>query len=129
MKLSCRVRVAGTALVAASSLGACGYPTVCTLELRTAIALTVVDAITGAPAAGGATVVVRSAGFRDSVVLSPTAAGYSVGEDRAGAGTYEFVVRKPGYQEWIRSGVRVRADQCHVTEPAQLTAALQPLSR
>jgi hypothetical protein len=40
------------------------------------------------------------------------------------AGIFRVTVRKPGYRDWVRSGVRVTRDACHV-QPTTLTALLQ----
>lgn len=40
-------------------------------------------------------------------------------------GRYTVNVVSPGYDPWVREGVRVRADDCHV-ETVRLTARLEP---
>lgn len=41
------------------------------------------------------------------------------------AGTFTVTVHDAGYKDWVRSGVVVTADQCHV-HTTTLTALLQP---
>jgi len=48
-------------------------------------------------------------------------------EARVPPGTYSVFVHKAGYADWTRNGVVIKAGECHVTSPAQLTAALQRL--
>ena len=84
-------------------VGACSDmtpPVVCPDILKWSLEVSVFDAATGAPAATGATVVVHSAVFQDSVALAaeatPPLAPYMVTEDREKAGTYSVTVRKTG---------------------------------
>lgn len=113
--------------------GACSSTTelsvVCPDILKMSLSVSVFDAATGAPAATGATVIVHSSTFEDSVVLTrevaPPLAPYMVYEDRAKAGTYSVVVRKSGYRDWQENGVVIHADKCGVTSPAIVTAELQ----
>jgi len=97
----------------------------CTDELRMSLAVYVIDAITGASAASGATLIVHSAAFQDSVMLTRDGP-YRQFEDAAGGGVYQIVVRKPGYRDWSQSGIRIESDRCHVESPAIVTALLQP---
>jgi hypothetical protein len=39
-------------------------------------------------------------------------------------GVFQVTVRKSGYRDWVRSGVEVTADKCHVRR-TDLTALLQ----
>ena len=42
-------------------------------------------------------------------------------------GTYQVIVDRPGYREWIRNGVVVsHQNQCGGAEPVDLVARLQP---
>jgi len=124
------VRTLGIASVVCL-LGGCGgsEQIFCPDVLTTSLMVSIFDASTGAPAATGATVIVHGAAFQDSVVLTrevpPPQAPYMVFEDRAGAGTYTVIVRKPGYQDWQQTNVVIRAGRCGVDSPAQVTARLQ----
>src|SRR5690349_6358979 len=96
-----------TAIAALTALlGACSGvapTTFCPDILRMSLSVSVFDAATGSPAATGATVIVHSAAFQDSVVLAgevaPPLAPYVVYEDRAKAGTYSVTVKKTGYRD------------------------------
>jgi hypothetical protein len=113
------------------ALGGCNTltpTTTCTDELRSSLLVFVVDAPTAASAAVGATVIVRGAAFRDSVLIArestPPGAAYSASENEAVPGLYDVVVRKPGYLEWRQASVEIRGGRCHVEEPARVTAML-----
>lgn len=74
-----------------------------------AVAVTIFDAQTGARAAAGASLILRSPACIDTVV--------GVADDQVLAGctdyegTYTVTVRKPGYRDWTQSTVEVR-DTC-----------------
>ena len=92
---------------------------VCTMEARSALMVTLVDAATGARVSG-ATVRVTDGSHAEN--LAEFDGVYSGAHERAG--TYTIVVSHPGYQQWQRAGVVVEEDECHViTEQveAQLT--------
>ena len=103
------------ALAAACSRGADpGLPepapgTVCTMEARSAIAVTLLDASTGARVEG-ATVRVTDGAFSEN--LAGFEGTYSGAHERAG--TYTIIVSHPDYQQWQRAGVVVGEDECHV---------------
>ncbi|HEX8320069.1 hypothetical protein [Longimicrobium sp.] len=50
------------------------------------------------------------------------------GAARERAGTYDVVVRAPGYREWSRAGVRVPQRLCDLKR-AWLRADLQPITQ
>ena len=106
---------------------------VCTLDLRTALAVEIHDERGRLADPTGVTVVVRGPAFHDSVTLtrdvSDRVAQYIVMEDRAGPGRYDIRVQRPGYHPWERRGIVVAGDECHVTARAGLTAVLEPLGR
>ena len=117
--------------VAAFCLTVCSFTTdrVCTLEARSSLSVTVTDAQSGVRLDSGSTVVVVGSRIHDSIVVSapappsyPTALWF---ENEVPAGTYSVSVHRAGYLDWSRSGVVIKADECHVTSPANLTAALQ----
>jgi len=90
---------------------------VCTLEARPAIAVVVLDSITGAGLAANAKAVAREGAFADTLRgIDSLVSGV---HERAG--TYRVEVSIPGYRDWIREGVRVEQDQCHV-QTARLRA-------
>ncbi len=115
--------------IAAILATACTMPNdvVCTAEFRYGLNITVVDSITVSPPAS-ATLLVRSGTFADSVgpqapfQFAPPVLILSTAGERAG--TYDVTIKSPGYRDWIRSGIEVTADVCHV-HPVALTAKLQ----
>ena len=82
---------------------------VCTLEARSALLVTVVDAQTGARVRG-ATVRATTGEFSEN--LTEFDGQYSGAHERAG--TFTIVVSHPDYQQWQRAGVVVERDECHV---------------
>ena len=89
--------------------------------------LTVVDSVTGAPAAlVGLWARARDGSYTDS-------SGFMYTDSQTGAtrialafehaGTFAVTVHAPGYQEWTKSGVVVTKDVCHVIG-VQITARL-----
>ena len=115
-----------------SVVASCNLPyelsSACSDELRSAVRVDVVDSTTGLPAAGGAIVWLRSSTFIDSVIVPDTVtiatAQYWM-EDRVKAGTYSVEVRRPPYRVWLRDGIKIEANRCHVTTFAFITARLQ----
>jgi hypothetical protein len=116
-------------VLAAGALTGCELPFVggvCTADFRFGVVVEVRDAVTGAPAADGARLTVRDGEYVETTearVPSPDALFLQGAGERAG--TYDVTVQKSGYQDWTRTGVRVREDECHVI-PVQLDARLQP---
>lgn len=100
----------------------------CTANFVFGLEVMVQDSSTGAPAASGAQLIAQDGPWADTVGFPPNRPDLdarplvSAGER---PGTYAVTVRKSGFRDWQRSGVVVRADECHV-HPAQLTARLQP---
>ena len=108
-------------------------PYVCTADFRFGLAVYVKDSITGAWAASGARLLTDIGGTPVDTALSyPTAfpAGQPALDSQpllgAGerAGVYRVTVRKSGYTDWVRTGLRVTEDECHVRRTT-LTARLQ----
>lgn len=103
-------------------------PVSCSDELRAVIQVNVIDSITGKPAAAGTTVLLRGT-VRDSITVPSTPdtvlTAHVWYENIVKAGTYSVTVSKAGYSEWVRSGISVQADACHVTTHEVLTAKLQ----
>ena len=89
------------------------------------IKVTVVDSLTGAPAAAGATLLTYDlalGGQRvDSAVATNADAPLYGASDRAGR--YTVVVRQTGYRDWVRSNVTVRSG-CPTVIQVALTARL-----
>lgn len=115
----------------AAGMTACSFSTdrVCTLEARSSLSVNVVDAQSGARLDSGSTVVVTGSGVHDSITVSaprpaslPTALWL---ESEVPAGTYTVSVHRAAYLDWTRSGVVIKAGECHIAAAANLTAALQ----
>ena len=112
---------------------ACGSITgggACRLIRVPAIAVSIVDAKTGAPAGSSTTIVAtRRGGAADTIVTgnSPVVSSqdWDVGFD---AGVYDVAVSKTGYRTWSDSGVVVQRssdDPCRL-ETVRLVVELQP---
>ena len=117
-----------SALLLLPAMGACsadlGGPLVCTEEYRAGITVEVTDSATGLPAADGATLTVTEGAYTES--WTDAFGGSTLAGAWERAGTYDVAVAKDGYHTWIRTGVFVDADECHVISVA-LDAALVPI--
>ena len=94
-----------------------GAPGACTAHVAPAIIVEVLDAETEAPAAEGVEGWVFDGSYSDSLRLSGMTSTYewltlSGAPERPGE--YLIRLRKPGYQDWVMSHVRVGRDECHV---------------
>jgi hypothetical protein len=90
--------------------------------------IAVQDSVTGAWIAGGTTVVARDGSYRDSVTnVIGTAAwdALSIAVAEGRAGIYDVTVRRAGYADWHRNGIRVSADDCG-PRAVEVVARLQP---
>lgn len=100
----------------------------CTENLLAGVTVEVRDASTAAPAACGVTGEIREGDFVEplgdsgSCATHPDLAYLSGAYERPG--TYRVSISKPGYKEWVRDGVVVTADACHV-RTAFLSANLE----
>jgi hypothetical protein len=86
-------------------------------------AVTVVDSLSGLPAAEGATLLtydVDFGGYRVDSIVGQSNTDVLRGADRKGL--YTVVVRKEGYRDWVKSNVRVEGD-C-TTQTVSLTAKM-----
>jgi len=123
------LRLISVLLITAAAPGCDHFgPRLCPTNIEPAIEVQVVDSITGQPAAEDASGAVHERSFVDS--LRPYSRGsdgtllsFSAAYGRAG--TYRVEVRKPGYRDWSRQGVRVRGGDCGV-ETTRVRAELQP---
>ncbi len=107
----------------------CDSPTTCVDVPVAAISVLVRDSASGAPAASGAQLLVRDGAYADSTAFPPghpelDAAPLFGAENRPGI--YQVTVRKAGYWDWVRSGVKVTEGRCNVNT-VRLTARLQQL--
>ncbi len=88
-----------------------------------AVAVTIFDAQTGARAAAGASLILRSPACTDTVVGVADDQVLAGCDDREG--TYTVTVSKPGYRDWTQSTVEVR-DTCSL-ETRRFDVRLEPL--
>ncbi len=120
-----RERIAIAVLTALPWASACqSDQMVCPNWFPSPIIVEVREALTGAPAAVGASGEIRSGSFASPLALQgPNEALelYSSGP----AATYVVVVRKPGYHDWTRSGVYVQGNSCGVMRSIVLRANLE----
>jgi hypothetical protein len=117
--------------LAALLLGACDIldsrDVICTDSFLSGLEVTVEDSLTGAPSASGAQLIAQDGAYADTVSYAPNRPDLDAQPLRSAGerpGTYTVSVRKPGFFEWVRSGIVVTADECHV-RPVALTARLQ----
>ena len=104
---------------------------VCTMEARSSLVVAVTDARTGRrPRGDGAvtaalpdTTFALEGPYPAEVPGAPDAAVFSGPFERAG--TFRVEVRFPGYRPWVREGVVVPEDRCHV-QTRHVDAALEP---
>lgn len=95
----------------------------CTTDVRPALNVQLRDARTGAALAGPATATARDGTYLDAKEIGTLESELRLAQERPGV--YEVVVRKQGYREWTRAGVRVRDGECHV-RTVKLVAELEP---
>jgi hypothetical protein len=103
-------------------LGGCdivdgGREVMCTGEMRPGILVAVRDSLTDAPLAPGAELIVRDGTYADTTAFPPNEPAAETQRLAAAyerAGTYTVTVRKAGFVDWVRTGVVVTADECHV---------------
>jgi hypothetical protein len=92
-----------------------------------AIYVAPIDAVSRTPVPEGATLIIRDGTYVDSAQFATGLADRPVlvaGFDRAG--TYDVLVRRPGYRNWTREGVRVtRGGTCGDVRPVELIAELE----
>jgi hypothetical protein len=100
---------------------------VCTEEARPALMVGLADSLSGVTTGfTNVTILATDGAFADSVVMpvypgSPYNGPVALAYERRG--TYTVSVRADGYATWIKPGVVVAGDQCHVTT-VSLTARL-----
>jgi hypothetical protein len=94
----------------------------CAAIVNPAIEVTVRDAVTGEPAADGATGTVRAGSLvaplqvgATTAPVPPATEGIPLSLQVFGTeGTYTVQIEKAGFVPWERRGVRVRRDECGV---------------
>ena len=102
----------------------------CTLEARAGITIAAQDSLTGSagPFSNVSYVAKDTSAFQDSTLIASVPAQVSgspflVGLAYEHAGQYAVTVRATGYRPWIKTGVVVAKDACHVIG-VSLTAKL-----
>src|ERR687895_199921 len=107
----------GAALV----LGACDVANtgdlVCPDYFEFGLHITVQDSLTGLPAASGAQLIVQHGSYADTVNVPanrPDLNAHPLPSAGERAGTYTVSVHKAGFVDWVRTGIVVAADKCHV---------------
>ena len=112
-------------------LGACDIfdSQLCTAHIAPGITVTIVDSVSGDPRAAEAVAVAREGTFVDTLRPGGHQGGVLISLQGADErpGTYEVVVRAPGYADWVRRNVFVRPGECHV-KLVQLEARLQAIT-
>lgn len=94
------------------------------LPRRASVHVTALDARTGQPLSKE--LQWRSALIvRDGMYIDSSTVAYGAARERAG--TYDVIVRAPGYIEWTRKGVRVPQRLCDLRR-ARIQANLQPIT-
>lgn len=117
------VGAAAAALLALAGCGNLPIGTDCTTDVRPALSVQLRDARTGAALGAPATAVARDGTFADSAEVWAGESSARLAQERPGV--YDVTVRKAGYREWARAGVRVRDGECHV-RTVVLVAELEP---
>jgi hypothetical protein len=108
-------------------LSAAGCGVACTLEARAGIEVVVIDSITGGIVSASTIILVAQEGvFKDSLQIARAQSANPVEITTERPGKYRVSVIASGYKEWVKEGVRVNEDQCHVGT-VKLNAQLQPL--
>ncbi len=102
----------------------------CTLILAHGLNVTVRDSVTGIAAGRGAIVGARDGAYSELLqflgeVIPSDSLTFLGAPERAG--TYLITVTKAGYLTWVRTGVQVVSDECHV-HPVTVDVRLQPSS-
>ena len=120
-----RVVVVFSIALGALAMGSCSNPTACAGLGAYGLEITVVDSLTGAPAAADASLLTYDL-LRGGVRVD-SVAGQSDSDVLRGAddrqGQYSVVVRKAGYRDWSKADVTVHGG-CPSIETVRFTARL-----
>jgi hypothetical protein len=100
----------------------------CTLIAVPGISVSLVDSLTNSPIpVRAATIVATDGAYADTIfgtALAPDATDTNAGIAYERSGTYTLKVVVAQYREWVKSGIRVTEDQCHV-ETVSIIARIQ----
>lgn len=98
---------------------ACQFATGCDLYAAPGLSIAARDATTGASIQGNdVRVILYAERQADTTRSLPASLAYEA------PGTYTVALEVPGYLRWERTGIRVRADDCHV-QTVRVTADLR----
>jgi hypothetical protein len=103
-------------LILSLALTACEFNGPCTTSVEPGLIVRVLDSATGAPAAHDASGLAVDDEYQETLrnpAPEDPAAELLYGADER-EGTYTVSVAKVGYQPWVREGVQVTGDECHV---------------
>ena len=107
-------------------LAGCANPLIgrdCTTDVHPAVSVQIWDARSAAVLTGPATAIARDGAFADTAEVEAGDSWARLALERPGV--YEVTVRRAGYREWTRTGVRAKDGECHV-RTATLHAVLEP---
>jgi len=91
------------------------------------IVIAVVDSASGQPIADSATGSFASTGVSDSLWHDPYHPDSLLESNLVPADTYAAAIVRPGYRQWLKSGIVVTAGgTCSAVSPVNITARLQP---
>jgi hypothetical protein len=105
------------------------YGVDCTTQFVYGLNVQVQDSISGAWIGAGSTLLVADGSYHETVSWPPeNSAMDALPLSGAGErpGVYALTVRRAGYVDCQKAGVRVRSDECHVV-PVNIVARLRPL--
>ena len=111
-------------------IGGCTEPSDCTQVALPSIVVTIVDSVSGSPAAFGSRGTAQAGSFIDSLVeygrrgTVPNDTLLSLQASRSGPGVYLVTIEKAGYRSWQQANVRVTHNSCTLNT-ANLTAKLR----
>ncbi len=107
-------------LAMSCALAACGEGIMCTMQIAFGMMVTVTDSTSGNLVLDSVVVTARDGIYADTGDLSGPF--YFLAPERKGR--YEVTVHAPSYRTWVRTGVQVTGDRCHVNT-VHLDARLQ----
>jgi hypothetical protein len=123
------MRTAGFLLPLVLALASCDGDgsIICTTEARFGVNVTVKDAVSGQLIPEGVRGALRDGAYLDSLQVFTDIEGriHSLAGAVERPGTYRIDLVADGYQPWLRTGVRVDADRCHVI-PVSVQAEMVP---
>ena len=103
---------------------------VCTMEARPGITVQTLDKRTGDVLKGPTVLILKDGLYADTVRAStgPLPAPTNISGAYERPGTYTVIVRHAGYRDFVKSGVTVTKDVCHVI-PVEIIAQLEPTGK